>query len=103
MKTSIANFVATISIAAFASAGGIRLASAADARQPVAGSDTHPITRAELLRELQELKSFGYSPSDDRYPESLQNAQRKLDEKRRTESAMAAAQANQPAEAALTR
>ncbi|CAG2158413.1 hypothetical protein LMG31506_06354 [Cupriavidus yeoncheonensis] len=103
MNTSFVKFLATISIAAFAAGGGIRLASAADARQSLAGSDSHPITRAELLHELQELKSVGYDPSDDNFPESLQKAQRKLDEKRRAESAMAVTQAHQPAETDLAR
>jgi hypothetical protein len=48
--------------------------------------DTHPVTRTEILKELLELRSVGYDPADENYPGSLQAAQRKLDEKRRTEA-----------------
>jgi len=88
MKTLIAKRVAAIATAAVA-ASGIHLALAAEPTQSVPGYDTHPVTRAELLREVQKLRSAGYDPSDDNFPESLQKAQRKLDAKRQAEKSQA--------------
>lgn len=57
--------------------------------QPATWGDMPPVTRAGVLRELQELESVGYNPAtpgETRYPEDLQQALRKLDVKHRAEA-----------------
>ncbi|MDW3685130.1 DUF4148 domain-containing protein [Cupriavidus sp. CV2] len=49
---------------------------------------THQVTRAELLHELEELKSVGYNPSQGDYgdyPADLQAAEQRLEAKHRAE------------------
>jgi hypothetical protein len=41
----------------------------------------HPLTRAEVMHELEELEAAGYNPSlgdDSHYPDDIQEAERKV-------------------------
>lgn len=41
----------------------------------------HPLTRAEVMHELEELEAAGYTPSlgdDSQYPSDIQEAERKV-------------------------
>ncbi|AXW06002.1 hypothetical protein CJO82_09155 [Ralstonia solanacearum] len=72
--------------------------------QSAAPSGMAQVTRAGILRELQELESVGYNPTapgDTRFPDNLQQALQKLDAKHRAEAG-AAAESARPGQAAVT-
>lgn len=51
-------------------------------------TQTHQVTRAEVLHELEELESVGYNPSqgdDGDYPADIQEAQRKVEARHQAE------------------
>lgn len=61
---------------------------------------THPLTRAEVMHELEELEAAGYNPSqgdDGSYPADIQAAQEKVAARHRAErdAAMRAGQSGQ--------
>jgi hypothetical protein len=63
-------------------------ASACVYAQTSAEPGTHPVTRAEVRHELEELESVGYNPGtgeDPNYPADLQAAERKLEVKHQAE------------------
>ena len=76
--------------------------------QPPASNDMPRVTRAGILRELQELEAVGYNPAapgDTRYPDDLQQALQKLDAKHRAEAAIApstTAETASPAQTTVT-
>lgn len=77
--------------------------------QSAASTDMHPVTRAGILKELQELEAVGYNPTapgDTRFPDDLQQALQKLDAKHRAEAGTAsstAAESTRPEQATVTR
>lgn len=63
-----------------------------------AGTHNGPVTRAQVLQELVDLESVGYNPAsanDAAYPEDVQNAMRRLTEKRANEARLAQQQVAQ--------
>ncbi|WP_025599847.1 DUF4148 domain-containing protein [Burkholderia sp. WSM2230] len=51
------------------------------ARAQASPEASHPLTRAEVMHELEELEAAGYTPSrgdDSEYPADIQEAERKL-------------------------
>ena len=65
--------------------------------QAPTGTVTPPITRAGLLRELQELKAVGFDINDEKYPTSMEESLRKLEAKHQAEAG-AAPQGQAPAQ-----
>jgi Domain of unknown function (DUF4148) len=65
---------------------------------------THPLTRAEVRHELEELESVGYNPAagdDPDYPAALQAAEHRLEVKHQEErNALASTDPTSPAKAA---
>ncbi|WER48905.1 DUF4148 domain-containing protein [Cupriavidus sp. WKF15] len=93
---------------ALAIASPIYLAAGVAQAQPAASNDMPQVTRAGILRELQELEAVGYNPAapgETRYPDNLQQALQKLDAKHRAQAATApgtTAEAARPAQATVT-
>lgn len=88
----------------FAIASPMSFAAGFAQAQPAASRGMPQVTRAGILRELQELESVGYNPStpgDTRYPDDLQQALQKLDAKHRAEAG-AAAETARPAQTTAT-
>ncbi|MBV8271218.1 MAG: DUF4148 domain-containing protein [Cupriavidus sp.] len=57
--------------------------------QGVTTGDTPPVTRASILKELQELKAVGFDINDEAYPNSLEQSLRKLEAKHQAEAGAA--------------
>ncbi|WP_423195987.1 MULTISPECIES: DUF4148 domain-containing protein [unclassified Cupriavidus] len=75
-----------VSVAVVAAAASVSFAAnAADVVGNSASAGPAPVTHASLMKELQALRDVGYDMSDDKFPESLERAQRKLEAKRRGE------------------
>jgi hypothetical protein len=54
--------------------------------QVTTASDTPPVTRASILKELQELKAVGFDINDEAYPNSLEQSLRKLEAKHQADA-----------------
>ena len=64
--------------------------------QVATATDTPPVTRASILKELQELKAVGFDINDEAYPNSLEQSLRKLEARHQAEAG-AAQQGTSPA------
>ncbi|MGF6770260.1 hypothetical protein P3T18_002739 [Paraburkholderia sp. GAS199] len=99
MKPTLLNRLAARAISAALAAGAALFVISTGAHaQASSGPGAHPLTRAEVRHELEELEAAGYNPSqgdDSSYPVDIQEAEQKV-------AAMHAGQAhasneNQPA------
>lgn len=57
--------------------------------QVATASDTPPVTRTSILKELQDLKAVGFDINDEAYPNSLEQSLRKLEAKHQAEAGAA--------------
>ncbi|MDR6391209.1 DUF4148 domain-containing protein [Paraburkholderia phenoliruptrix] len=80
MKSSHANRAASRALFSLISTVAFMIASPW-ARAQASPETGHPLTRAEVMHELEELEAAGYNPSlgdDGQYPADIQEAERKV-------------------------
>ncbi|AVA34680.1 MULTISPECIES: DUF4148 domain-containing protein [Cupriavidus] len=93
---------------ALAIASPMYLAGGLAQAQSAAPNGMPQVTRASILKELQELEAVGYNPTapgDTRFPDDLQQALQKLDAKHHAEAGTASssgAESTRPVQATVT-